>query len=313
MQLIRGQLRLTRHLSKSVVAMGNFDGFHCGHQQLLLALRQQAQQLKAPTVVITFEPQPQEFFNASRAQPRLMRFHEKWHFLARENIDYLVCLRFGALLAADSASDFVRNILINQLGMQAIIIGDDFHFGAHRAGNITLLQELGQQYHFQTVAIPTLAIAGERVSSSRVRQALQAGRLDLVEKLLGNPYFLCGRVVHGDARGREWGFPTANIHLTGKPIPISGIYVARVLGIEDEPLPAVASVGIRPMFSTDQVMLEVHLLNFNREIYGRRLVIEFLHKLRDEKIFSTTEKLIDQIHQDVQDAQNFFLKNRRTQ
>jgi riboflavin kinase/FMN adenylyltransferase len=305
-KLIRGQLRLTRRLSRSVLTLGNFDGFHLGHQQLLEVLRQQAQSHNAPAAVITFEPQPKEFFQPQRAEPRLMRFHEKWRFLAQQNINYLVCLRFNALLAQTSATDFVRNILIGQLGMQAIIAGEDLHFGAHRAGNIQLLQELAQHYGFQVLSLPEFKIDGARISSTRIRQALQAGNLDLAKKLLGRPYFLCGKVVHGDARGREWGFPTANIHLTDKPVSVSGIYVVRVLGLDAQPLPAVASIGVRPMFSNHRVLLEVHLLDFNRDIYGQLITVEFLHKLRDEQIFPSTAKLIDQIRADVENTKKYF-------
>ena len=300
MELIRGQLRLTRRLSRSVLTMGNFDGFHRGHQQLLAVLRQQAQLHKVPAAVITFEPQPKEFFQPQRAEPRLMRFHEKWRFLAAQNIDYLVCLRFNALLAQIPAADFVRDILVGQLGMQAMVVGDDLRFGANRAGNVQLLQKLSQQYGFQILQLPEFTLDGARVSSTRIRQALRADNLELAKTLLGRPYFLCGKVVHGDARGREWGFPTANIHLTDKPVSVSGIYVVRVLGIDAQPLPAVASVGVRPMFSNHRVLLEVHLLDFNRDIYGRLITVEFLHKLRNEQVFPSTEKLIEQIRADVE-------------
>lgn len=306
MKLIRGQLRLTRCLSKCVVTMGNFDGFHRGHQQLLTALQQQAQRLQAPVTVITFEPQPQEFFNPARAQPRLMRFHEKWRCFAEHKVDYLVCLRFNAQLAQYSAPDFVQEILVNQLGMQAIVVGDDFQFGAQRAGNVSLLQELGQHYGFHVLQMPAFLLDGQRVSSTRVRQALQAGDLALANNLLGRPYFLCGKVVHGDARGRQWGFPTANIHLTDKPVSVCGIYVVQVLGLTAQPLPAVASAGIRPMFSNQRVLLEVHLLDFNRDIYGQTLKIEFLHKLRDEQIFPSTAALIKQIQVDIENTRQFF-------
>ncbi len=306
MELIRGHLRLTQCLPRSVVTIGNFDGFHRGHQQLLNTLREQARKLQVPAVVITFEPQPLEFLNPARAQPRLMRFREKWRFLSAEKLDYLVCLQFNEKLARCAAADFVRDILVRQLGLQAIIAGDDFHFGARRAGNIELLQELGQQYGFSTLLVPALMIEGERVSSTRVRQALLADNLQLTEKLLGRPYFLYGKVVHGDARGRQWGFPTANIHLTGKPVSVAGIYVVRVLGLGSQPLPAVASVGTRPMFSNQRISLEVHLLDFNQDIYGREITVEFLHKLRNEAVFPSVEKLIEQIHTDVEDTRKFF-------
>jgi riboflavin kinase/FMN adenylyltransferase len=310
-ELIRGRLRLSRNLPRCVVAMGNFDGFHRGHQQLLATLREQAQLLQAPAVVITFEPQPPEFLHPERAQPRLMRLREKWWYLFTEKIAYLVCLQFNASLAQCSPHDFVREVLVKQLGLQAIIIGDDFRFGAKRAGDVQLLQELGRQYSFKTFSIPAFKIDGERVSSTRVRQALQADNLKLAEKLLGRNYFLCGKIGRGDARGREWGFPTANIYLSGKPVSVSGVYIVRVLGLSAQPLPGVASVGVRPMFIDRRVLLEVHLLDFNRDIYGQTVTVEFLHKLRDQQVFPSTEKLIEQIQVDVQNTRQFFEKTER--
>jgi riboflavin kinase / FMN adenylyltransferase len=308
MQLIRGHadLRLSRRLPRCVVTMGNFDGFHRGHQQLLAGLREQAQRLRSPSVVITFEPHPREFLNPESTPPRLMRFHEKWRFLLGQKIDYLVCLRFNALLAKCPPVDFVRDMLIAQLGMQAIVVGEDFRFGARRAGDVQLLEQLGRQYDFSTLIVPAIMKDGERISSTRVRQALQANHLPQARDMLGGNYFLCGKVVHGDARGRTWGFPTANIHLTDKPVAVAGIYVVRVLGIAEQPLPGVASVGVRPMFSNHRVLLEVHLLDFNRDIYSRPLVVEFLHKLRDEQVFADTAQLIRQIQIDVQQTREYF-------
>jgi riboflavin kinase / FMN adenylyltransferase len=306
MKLIRGQLKLTRCLSKSVVTIGNFDGFHLGHQQLLNAVRRQGLECGAPTGVISFEPHPPEFFNPGSARPRLMRFKEKWRFLQGQSIDYLICLRFNEKLARCSAVEFVENILVQQLGSRAIVVGDDFRFGAERTGDIQLLKNLGLQYDFKVIVIPGLIWEGERISSTRARKALQNNHLNLFTELLGRPYFLYGKVIHGDARGRQWGFPTANIDLTGKTVPLSGIYVVRVLGISERPMAGVASVGARPMFANGRTILEVHLLDFKADLYGRKLTVEFLHKLRDEQVFANTAQLIHQIGVDVQDAREYF-------
>jgi riboflavin kinase / FMN adenylyltransferase len=308
-KVIRGQLRLTQCLPKSVVTIGNFDGFHVGHQQLLKILQTQARLARAPAVVLTFEPHPREFFNPQSAVPRLMRFREKYQFLSAEQFDYMVCLRFSSQLASLPAADFVTEILVKQLGAQAVIVGEDFRFGAGRLGNIKLLQKLGETHGFQTLPVSTLIVNGERVSSTRVRQAIQSGNLMLANQLLGREYFLCGKIVHGDARGREWGFPTANIQLAGKPVVASGIYVVQVRGLAKQPLPGVASVGVRPMFFIPQPLLEVHLLDFNRDIYGKNIKVEFLHKLRDEQIFANTDELIEQISMDVQQARHFLEEN----
>lgn len=307
MQLIRGGINhFTRRLPQCVATIGNFDGFHRGHQKLLDLLREKAQALQLPAVVITFEPQPQEFFHPQRAVPRLTRFHEKWQVLKEQNIAYLVRLRFNAALAQCSAEDFIENILIAQLGVKAMIVGDDFRFGAGRAGDLSLLQKWGRQYGFETIQAPVYVLEGQRVSSTRVRQLLQAGDLMQANQLLGRSYFLCGKVVHGDARGRRLGFPTANIRLSDGPVAVQGIYVVQVLGLEEKPLPAVASVGVRPMFSNDHLLLEVHLLDFNRDLYGCAIKVEFLHKLRDEQRFPTTEALIVQMQKDVQNTRIFF-------
>ncbi len=309
MILIRGNGWLTRRLTRSVIALGNFDGFHRGHQQLLNLLRQQSDSRQAPTVVMTFEPLPFEFFHPEIQQPRLMRLHEKWCYLQGQGIDYCVCLKFNAAMAQMPPVDFVQQILINQLGICAIVVGGDFRFGAKRAGDVKLLQNLGEQLNFYCIQAPTLLYEGERVSSTRIRRALQADQVELANAMLGRPYFLCGKVVHGEARGRQWGLPTANIHLSDRPVAVSGIYVVQVRGLGNSPLPAVASVGTRPMFSRNRrVILEVHLLDFNQDLYGKQLQVEFLHKLRDEQVFPNSAELIEQIKTDIKNARQFLEK-----
>jgi len=302
MELIRGKHNLTDRLQGSVITMGNFDGMHLGHQALLHKVEEVGKQLKLPTVLITFEPQPKEFFAKRQTVPRLMRLREKCVVLQGYAIDYVLCLRFNQSLANLSAEDFVKQILIDQLGVKAIIIGDDFCFGAKRAGNLALLKKCGERYNFQAIAVPTVIFKKERVSSTRVRHALQVGDMKLVHELLGRPYCLCGKVVYGEQRGRDLGFPTANINLHRELVPLSGVFVIRALGLGDKPYDGVANVGIRPTFNGTRVLLEVYLFDFNAEIYGHQLQVEFLHKLRDEVRFDSVEKLIKQIRQDVIDA-----------
>lgn len=309
MQLIRGQRNLTRRLQGCVVTLGNFDGLHKGHQQLIGYLKQRAQALNLPAVVITFEPQPQEFFRPEPKVPRLMRFHEKWQTLKELGIDYLVCLRFNSKLAAFSAEDFVEKLLIDQLNMKSIVIGDDFKFGANRSGDGELLKQLGVKFNFEVLQLPACIEAGQRISSTRIRRVIQANNLELASKLLGRFYFLCGKIVSGDQRGRQLGFPTANIHLSDKAVCVSGIYVVKVSGLTARSLPAVASVGHRPMFNDRGVILEVHLLDFNTDIYGRFIKVEFLTKLRDEQCFETMDALISQMRQDVEQTRQFFISN----
>ncbi len=306
MKLIRGQLRLTQAISSCVATIGNFDGFHLGHQQLLSKLRENGRKLNLPTVVITFEPYPYEFFHRQLIIPRLMRFHEKWRLLEEYAIDYLVCLRFNAQLAQYSAEEFVQEILVKQLGIKILIIGDDFHFGAKRQGDVGLLQKLGKRYQFQTIQIPPFLIEGHRVSSTRIRQALSKNDFLLAKSLLGRWYFLCGKIVHGDGRGKQLGMATANINLSNKEVCVAGVYVVQVLGLSSHPLPGVACVGFRPMFSGRGRWLEVHLLNFDQDIYNRHVRVEFLHKLRDEQCFADTGALSAQMQLDKEEAELFF-------
>lgn len=305
MKIIRGNCHLTHVLKGSVVTLGNFDGMHLGHQALLRQLIGVGRKLQLPTVLITFEPQPKEFFQQQPVS-RLMRFREKC--LAAENygIDFVLCLRFNQTLADLSAEDFVKNILVDQLGMAAIVVGDDFRFGAKRAGDFALLKELGEQYNFQVVGVHTVDVEGKRVSSTRVREALRAGNMNVAEKLLGHSYYLFGKVLHGDKVGRDLGFPTANINLHRKLVPIAGIFVIRAHIFGDGIYNGVANVGTRPVFNGTRVLLEVYLFNFNADIYGHNMQVEFLHKLRDEERYDSVEKLIKQIHQDVIDAERYF-------
>lgn len=318
MQLIRAALHSGRSLPKalskclaaSVLTLGNFDGVHFGHQQLLKKLLSTGKEKNIPTVVIVFEPQPQEFFlkktNAPLTGHRLMRLREKCQIFAAMGVDYCVCLNFNSLLAAVSADDFVEKLLVQQLGMKTIVVGDDFHFGAKRQGTVELLQRLGGKYNYQVQQLSTEILNNERVSSSRVRTALLNNDFQSAEKLLTRPYFLSGTVIHGDARGRTFGFPTANIYCANTAMVLRGIFVVRVFGVEAQPVKGVANFGVRPMFASPRLWLEVFILNYNGDLYGRKLKVEFVHKLRDETHFDSIEQLIQQMHQDIRDSSNIL-------
>lgn len=304
--LIRGQLQLTQKLNGCVLTLGNFDGIHLGHQQLLQALKLEAKRLQLPSAVLTFEPSPQLYFSHQRHFPRLMYFREKWLTLQENQIDYVICLRFKEKLAALPANDFVHNILIKQLGVKSLIIGEDFRFGAKRLGDVDLLRQLGKQYSFTVREQPSFKVDDERISSTQIRQVLEKGDIVKATRLLGHPYFLCGKVMRGDQRGQILGFPTANIDLRSKPVPLSGIFVVEVLNLKKEPLPGVASLGVRPMFDGINCWLEVHLLDFSEKIYGKQLRVNFLSKLRDESHFVSVDALVQQMHQDVENTRLFF-------
>jgi len=306
MQLIRGLHNLRPEHRGCVATIGNFDGVHLGHQAVLGQLAEQAEKMQLPSVVITFEPQPQEFFATENSKPRLTRFREKIHALNRYAVDRVLCLRFDERLANLDADDFIRQVLLLGLDVKYLVVGDDFCFGKGRTGNFDLLREAGKQHGFPVVNMHTFEIAGERVSSTRVRQALVEGDLVQAEQLLGRPYRMCGRVAHGDKRGRTIGFPTANIHLHRKTSPVQGVYAVEMFGIEGEPVSGVANVGNRPTVDGTRSLLEVHLFDFSQEIYGQYVHVNFVQKIRDEMKFESFDHLKQQILQDAVQARQLL-------
>jgi riboflavin kinase/FMN adenylyltransferase len=306
MELIRGAHNLRARHRGCVATIGNFDGVHLGHQAVLGQLAEKAADMGVPSTVITFEPQPQEFFAPEKAPARLTRFREKIHALRRYAVDRVLSLRFNDAFARIPASEFVERILIDGLDVRYLVVGDDFRFGHNRAGNFDMLRDAGERHGFQVVNMHTFSIDGERVSSTRVRQALERGDLSEAEKLLGRPYRMSGRVAHGDKRGRSIGFPTANIHLHRKKTPVQGVYAVEMFGLDREPIAGVANVGNRPTVGGTRTLLEVHLFDFNGDIYGRHVDVDFVHRVRDEKRFDSFEQLKDQIELDCHAAREYF-------
>ncbi|MEO5572897.1 MAG: bifunctional riboflavin kinase/FAD synthetase [Gammaproteobacteria bacterium] len=306
MELIRGLYNLRQGHAGCVATIGNFDGVHLGHQAVLGQLAEKSAELNLPSVVVTFEPQPQEFFARVKIPARLSRFREKMQALRRYSVDRVVCLRFNRSLAAMSAEEFIQKLLVDGLGVCYLVVGDDFRFGHARQGDFSMLQAAGREHGFQVVNMHTFSVDTMRVSSTRIREALAQGDFATAEKLLGRPYRMSGRVSHGNKRGRELGFPTANIHLHRLVTPLHGIFAVEVFGLEQEPLAAVASVGTRPTYDGTQYLLEVHVFDFGRDIYGRYVQIEFLRKLRDELRFDTQDDLRAAIARDCEQAREFF-------
>ncbi len=306
MDVIRGQHNIAPTQRGCVVTIGNFDGMHIGHQALLQQLRRDAQQRGLPSVVILFEPQAREFFLGEKAPARLCRLRDKLSALAALGVDRVLCLAFTTRLAKMSATVFVEQLLVQQLGVRHVVIGDDFRFGHQRAGDFALLQHAAQQHGFTLSPMPTTDWQGQRVSSTRVRTALQRGDLALAQALLGKPYCIAGKVSYGQQLGRQWGVPTANLRLHRHAAAVQGIYTVWVHGLREAPIPGVASVGTRPSVGGQEMLLEVHLLGFSQTIYGRRLCVEFLQKLRDEAYFSDLTVLRQQIVADVAQANAFF-------
>ncbi|MCW8905596.1 bifunctional riboflavin kinase/FAD synthetase [Sedimenticola sp.] len=307
MQVIRGLHNLRAEHRGCVATIGNFDGVHLGHQAVFRNLRERAAAFGLPTTVVTFEPQPQEFFAPDAAPARLTRMREKLQALKDAGIDRVVLLEFGRKLASMSARQFVQQLLVDGLDVKFLYVGDDFRFGRGRVGDINLLRQVGEAHGFEVANMNTFMDGEARVSSTRIREALAQGNLDLAERNLGRPYQICGRVAHGDARGRTIGFPTANIDLHRKVSPVHGVFAVMVHGLAEGSLPGVANIGNRPTVTGDsRYLLEVHLFDFSRVIYGEHVQVEFRKWLRDERRFESFDALRQQIEQDAARARAFF-------
>jgi riboflavin kinase / FMN adenylyltransferase len=295
--------------SRMAITVGNFDGVHRGHKAMLDRLKQKAAGLGVGSCVLTFEPHPREFFTPAAAPARLTRLAAKLHVLREAGIDRVHVARFDAAFASQSPARFVQDVLVDGLGCAWLLVGRDFRFGAKRAGDFAHLEEAARVHGFELEAMPEVRNAGERISSSAVRAALAQGDLEEASALLGRPYSIAGRVVHGDKLGRELGFATANIRLPHRPA-LSGIFVVEVLGLAPNTQvarPGVASIGVRPTVKEDNVpLLEVHLFDFDQDIYAKRIEVKFLHKLRDEKKYPDLDTLKDAIARDAADARDYF-------
>jgi len=284
------------------VTVGNFDGVHRGHRALLDRVTGKARELKLGSCVLTFEPHPREFFSPDAAPPRLTRLRDKLELMAAAGIGRVHVTRFDARFASLPAAEFIDKVLVRGLGARWLAVGRDFRFGKGRAGDYAALEAAAGRHHFTLESMADVAVDGERVSSSAVRAALQAGDLRRAERLLGHTYTISGRVAHGTKLGRELGYPTANIPLRRRS-PLAGIYVVEVEGFG----PGVASVGTRPTVNPlAQPLLEVHIFNFDQELYGKHLRVCFLEKLRDEEKFRDMQELKSAIARDVRRAQEYF-------
>ncbi len=311
MRLIRGLHNLRPEDRGCVATIGNFDGVHLGHRAVFQRLLARGRALGLPATVIIFEPQPMEYFAPEAAPARLTRLREKLKALCECGIERVMLLEFGPRLAAMEAGDFARRLLLEGLAVRFLLVGDDFRFGHGRAGDYALLRSMGAQAAdgapgFEVEDLHTITHGEERVSSTRVREALARGDLEFARHLLGRPYRMQGRVGHGAKRGRTIGFPTANIDLHRRVSPLRGVYAVQVLGLGPEPRPGVANIGTRPTVDGQGYRLEVHLFDFDQQIYGSHLEVEFRLKLRDEKRFDSFDELRRQIALDAAVAREFL-------
>ena len=310
MKLIRFLHNLQPTHRGGVLTIGNFDGIHLGHQAMLAMLRDLANQHDTHATLMSFRPLPHEYFRPQDTPSRLMNLREKINALQaiEHTPDYLLLSRFDDALAKLPAEDFINSILVEQLAVRAVAVGDDFRFGASRRGDINLLREAGDKYGFEVVALSTHKVDNMRVSSTRIREALLQDDLEAAERMLGRPYAIEGRVAHGDKRGRTIGFPTANIHLHRPVTALDGVYAVQLHtgNAADGWVNGIANIGKRPTVNGTRKQLEVHLFDFDRDIYGQHVCIRFLHKVRDEKKFESFEALKQQIQQDCEMTKRYF-------
>ena len=308
MKIIRGIDNLNNEFTQCVVTLGNFDGVHLGHQQLINHLIEQGKKLNLPTAVMLFEPQPLEFFS-KQAPTRLTSFKEKVQLIEKLGIDYIIAVPFTQTFANMSANAFIQDWLIKKLSAKYIVIGDDFQFGRDRKGDINLLQQYTQNNQFSVESMPTFVWNNLRISSTAVREVLFNSDFELARCLLGRDYAIQGRVVHGNALARQLGFPTANIHLNRKKPALQGVYFVKVKNCcSNQYYHGIANIGIRPTIEGKKAILEVNIFDFSGDIYGQYLDVTFVCKLRDEKKFDSLADLKQQISQDVCTAKQISAK-----
>ncbi|EWH09002.1 bifunctional riboflavin kinase/FMN adenylyltransferase [Catenovulum agarivorans DS-2] len=308
MELIRGIHNIKPQHKGCVLTIGNFDGVHLGHMSVLAQLKASSVQHQLPSVVMTFEPQPVEVFNPAAAPARLIRWRDKYQLL-QPHVDRLLCVRFNRAFANLPADEFVSELLVNKLGVKHLVIGDDFKFGYKRQGDFHLLQVLGERYNFSVEDTQSCILGSERVSSTAIRQRVANSDFTGAEKLLGRPYSVWGTVVHGAKNGRTIGFPTANILMHRKVSPVSGVFAVQVK-LDGVLYDAVANVGYRPTLNGTRNQLEVHIFDFNGDLYQKRLQVIFKHKIRAEQKFQSLAALQQQIALDCESAKQFFALER---
>lgn len=308
MQLIRSLHNLSAGRAGTVATIGGFDGVHRGHQALLATVKRRADELSLPATVVSFEPSPREFFLGEAAPARLQRFREKFIALQACGVDQFVCLRFDEHMRSLGPEQFVQRVLRDALDVRWLVVGHDFHFGRAREGGVANLEEMGRRFNFGVDVFNPYVLDNERVSSTLVREALAAGDLKRAAQLLGRPYGISGRVVRGQQLGRTLGFPTANMRLRRRVIPLKGIFAVRVTGAGLQSAPAVASLGTRPVVNGVEPLLEVCVFDFNGDLYGRHLQVDFIARLRDELWFPTLDDMVVQMNKDAAQAREILVR-----
>jgi riboflavin kinase/FMN adenylyltransferase len=290
-----------------VLTIGAFDGIHRGHQEMIRVLRERAANAGLPAVLLSFEPTPREFFAKGQPPGRLTRFREKVEALDGYGVDRFVCVRFERVRSM-TPEQFVEEVLIRALGVRHVVVGHDFKFGRAMAGNIATLHELGQKHGFEVSEVPAFEIEGERVSSSLIRAALDAGDMARAAKFLGRPYRMTGKVIEGTKLGRKLGFPTANLRPHRRATPLAGVFAIRVSGAGLHNAPGVASLGTRPVVNGKELLLEAHVFDFDGNLYRQYLHVDFVARLRDEMWFPSVDALVEQMHVDATQAREILAR-----
>jgi riboflavin kinase / FMN adenylyltransferase len=304
-ELIRGLYNLRDKHRGCVLTIGKFDGVHLGHQAVLSQVLEKAKALGLPATVMVFEPQPEELFTPLHAPARLSVLRDKYSQLQALGIDRLLCIKFSPEFAAYSAEQFVENLLVDLLDVKFLVVGDDFRFGRGRVGDFAYLQKEGEKCHFDVASTQSFRVENCRISSTAVREALASGNFGLAQQMLGRPFTISGKVLHGDKRGRTIGFPTANVLLKRVKAPVNGVFAVEVI-VKGQLHNGVANIGHRPTVNGTRSQLEVHLFNFNETIYGQTISVVLKHKIRDEIKFDSFELLHKQIKQDAKKAQQLL-------
>ncbi len=306
MELVRGLHNIDKAARGCVLTVGNFDGVHLGHHQMIRAVKERAAQINAPAAVLVFEPSSKEFMDPDGAPARLTRWREKFVALAAAGVDRLVTLRFNDCMRAMSPQAFVHELIVEGLGARHVVVGHDFRYGSKACGTIESLREAGRARGFGVEEIAPFVIDGVRVSSTVVRDRLERGDFAGAARLLGRPYSMVGHVAHGRQLGRTLGFPTANLHLMRRKSPVWGISAVKVFGIGSSPVGGVASLGTRPTVDGTEPLLEVHVFEFDGDLYGRLIEVEFVAKLRDEAKFDSLDALVKQMNVDAAQARELL-------
>jgi riboflavin kinase/FMN adenylyltransferase len=306
MELVRGLHNVDRAARGCVLTIGAFDGIHCGHQEMIRVTRTIAAGQRLPAALLSFEPTPREFFAKATPPARLTRFREKYEALRHYGVERFVCLRFDSSLRSMSPDEFIGTVLVDGLGARHLVVGHDFKFARNMAGNVATLRAAGPAAGFAVTEVPPFEIDGERVSSSLVRAALDAGDMGRATRLLGRPYRMTGKVVEGAKLGRKLGFPTANLRPQRRATPLAGVFAIRVSGGGLQNAPGVASLGTRPAVNGKELLLEAHVFDFDGDLYRQTLHVDFIARLRDELGFPDMDRLVEQMKQDAARAREIL-------